>query len=113
MTACAEGKTHYSVISPEMGEIVPVTDDGQGPMEYWNEWALVLASNKREAKILAVRGEVIDGGMWDWVKEARQYDINPFSGMEAEPSVCGHGVCWGCALSCLQCEREFGDDLRS
>ena len=107
---CPEGKTHYSVTSPEMGAKQRITDDGDGPMEYWCEWALVLAANKRDAKLLAIRGETVDGGMHDWVKEARYCGINPFSGLKVEPSICEHGVCWGCEQSCVECHTQYEID---
>jgi hypothetical protein len=102
---CLDGKRHYSVTSPEVGAKIRITDDGDGPIEYWCEWALVLAANKREAKLVAVRGETEDGSLEDWVKEARNDCINPFSGLKVEPSVCEHGVCWGCKQDCIACHK--------
>lgn len=102
---CLDGKTHYSVTSPEMSSGY----SGYGPTEYCYAWALVLASNKREARILAVRGDIEDGEFSDWVEYARHDCMNPFTGIKVELSVCEHGVCWGCEQSCLACKHE--DDL--
>lgn len=102
---CAEGKTHYSVTSPEMSSGY----SGYGPPEYGCDWALVLASNKREARLFAVKGAIEDGDFQEWVSYARADGINPFSGVKVEPSVCEHGVCWGCEQSCISCRRA--DDL--
>jgi len=104
--ACVDGKNHYEVISPEMCD-----DRGWewGPPEYGCDWALVLAANKREAKILTIRGDVVDGGFEDWPDQARSDGICPFSGLKVNLSVCSHGVCWGCKQDCIACHRA--DDL--
>ena len=105
---CVDDKRHYEVISPEMGRVEPVTDDGQGPMEYWCDWVCVLAINARDARSQAVKHPDFKS----WVQEARDSDINPFSGVEAKLTLCEHGVCWGCApeygdINCAECSTQF------
>ena len=89
---CVDDKRHYEVVSSEMGAIEVVTDDGQGPMEYWCDWVLVLATSKRDATKQAIKHR----DFHEWVDEARGAGINPFSGVKATLATCGHGKCWGC-----------------
>ncbi len=44
---------HYLVVSEEYGEVVPVLDYGQGPMEYGCDVWEGEAQNKSDAKTLA------------------------------------------------------------
>lgn len=46
---------HYYVVSPEWGEIVPVTDEGEGPMEYACDVVEVEASNRADARVLGLK----------------------------------------------------------
>ncbi len=103
MKYCIDGKSHYEVLSQEMSQVDVVCDDGTGPLEYWCDYALVLAVNKREARSLAIK----DPGMKSWVEEARQSYINPFSGMKATLSRCEHGWCWACEPGGSEYECEI------
>ena len=67
---------HWSVTSPEFGEVIPILDDGSGPMEYGCDYALVIAPTKRAARSLAVRA---------WRKNARTHSDSlkePMAGVE-------------------------------
>jgi hypothetical protein len=103
MKPCVDNLYHYEVLSPEMGAVQPVTDDGEGPMEYWCDWVMVLATNKRDAMIQAIKHPDFK----EWRQEARDANINPFSGVKATLALCEHGVCWGCAdeegINCDEC----------
>jgi hypothetical protein len=44
----------WLVCSPEYGEVVPVTDEGQGPMEYGCDVVHVEAETRRDALLLGV-----------------------------------------------------------
>jgi len=95
---------HYWVISPEMSEVVPVTDDGQGPREYFACCVAVEANNKREALKAAVKHP----DMQPWVNECRWGGRNPFTGLYVEDPVCKHGVC--CCDLCKQaCDACFDE----
>ncbi len=45
----------YLVYTPEYGTVIPILDDGTGPMEYGCDVLHVRARNRRAAKVLAVR----------------------------------------------------------
>ena len=80
---------HYLVISPEMSDIIPILDDGSGPVEVFCCAASVEASTKREAKIKAITHP----DMKRWVGEQRSDGHNPFTGLRVEIPICPHGVC--------------------
>ena len=42
----------WTVVSPEYGTVVPVTDWGEGPLEYGRDVVYVQAEDPREAKLL-------------------------------------------------------------
>ncbi len=98
---------HWWVVSPEMSEVVPVTDDGQGPLEYFCDVECVAAPTKRKAIALGV------ARMKKWPHEARSDGCNPFAGVTAKNAECPHGVCC-CDLKecanwndyCEKCEEE-------
>lgn len=67
----------YSVLSPEIYEIIPVLDFGVGPKEYFRCYVEVEAQSKRDAKIRALQTEEFA----KWV-EWQRYDLrNPFVGL--------------------------------
>ena len=70
----------YLVISPEIGQIIPVMDDGAGPTEYIRCVAEVEASSKRKAISLAVKHP----DMKEWVMRQRGDGLSPFIGLKGE-----------------------------
>ena len=96
----------FEVISPEMmtyrgGEI--------DPPEYGCCYTIVVAKNKREAIVLAVKHDDFS----EWVSEARGDAVNPFSGLKAQLARCPHGGCWNCnydedvdSSGCAECDAE-------
>ncbi len=67
----------YEVVSPEYGEVIPILDDGTGPMEYGADFLYVRARNAHRAKTLAVRA---------WRRAHAKYlepGENPFTGVKA------------------------------
>src|ERR1700674_701285 len=98
---------HWWVVTPEYGEVIPILDDGSGPMEYQSDVVCVDAPNKRAAKVAAVRRlrDLFPNG---WL---RDHDANPFTGLKAEPAECKHGkIACDCERRqddyCEECERE-------
>ena len=72
----------WMVCSAVYGEVVPVTDDGQGPMEYGRLVVYVTAATKREAARLGV------ATMRRAARRAFEKcyeDGNPFAGLLVEP----------------------------
>jgi hypothetical protein len=106
---CVDDLRHYEVVSPEMSRIDVVCDDGTGPCEYGCDWCVVLAPNKREARIKAIKHDDFS----DWVDEARGDGINPFTGLVVTLARCEHGVCWICrvetapdGITCDECRKD-------
>jgi hypothetical protein len=72
--------TTYIVVGPEYGRIIPVLDDGSGPLEYERDVVTVCAQTAREAKVLGVQ------------LLRKQYylqhytDENPFKGVKVSKS---------------------------
>jgi hypothetical protein len=67
------------VVSAEHGEVVPILDDGTGPMEYGRDVVYVTAASEREAKHVGLRAF----RLW-WNRRGhydRDYDC-PWNGME-------------------------------
>lgn len=102
----------YWVLSPEYGTVIPVLDDGSGPMEYGRDCAAVIALDPRHAKVAAVR---------IWRKDRKSYingdpSSSPYAGLEVNSAICEHGV-WdftdvddkGNALNYNECQ-ECQDD---
>lgn len=97
----------YLVLSPEVGERVDVgLEDGNGPMEYWQDHAYVYTRNARRAKVLALR--LFRRQYRDKGRDYLDYDC-PFVGMSAERARscerCGWPEWrgWPC-LCCETCE---------
>jgi len=84
-------------------------DDGSGPTEYFACCVSVDAKNKREAKSLALKEDLMN----DWIQWARDNNQNPFSGLKVENPVCEHGICWCdiCKQECEECYKEL--DIKS
>lgn len=73
----------FLVITPEYGTVIPILDDGTGPMEYGCDVLHVRARNRRAAKVLAVRAWRRKGRYSLWVN---RNDGNPYVGLKVEPA---------------------------
>jgi hypothetical protein len=105
----------WLVCSPKYGEIVPVLDYGQGPMEYGCDVVFVEAETRRDALLLGVALFRQQGARY--LADAE----NPYAGVKVESQVCSvHGTtqiewkgdhfdCEGCAgmLGEFETEDEF------
>ena len=87
---------HYVVVSG-------VLFDGNGwsePREPYHLASLVLAHNRGDAKVKALKGEVVeDGQAWatDWSDwRAETAGSPPYKGLKVEDTLCDHGTCWAC-----------------
>jgi hypothetical protein len=94
---------HYWVVSPEMSEIVPVLDTGEGPTEYFHCVVPIEAETAADAKVLALK----DPEMEAWIQEARSDGHNPLIGLKAEVAYCPHGICSCCHDGCEKCDLEY------
>ena len=72
----------WYVFTPEYGEVIPITDEGQGPMEYNADVIEVEAETRRDALICGVRLMRANPREYHWF---RHCDGNPFVGVKAEP----------------------------
>ena len=81
---------HWLVITPVYGEVVPVLDYGQGPMEYGADVIEIEAACARDAVALGVK-EMLKGGRVDewssykWCLGQRDAGESPYAGVRAEP----------------------------
>jgi len=72
----------YYVITPEFEVVIPILDDGTGPIEPARDVVEVEAPNKREAIRLGYHElKKIHNG---WINYYRDTDRNPFVGLFAE-----------------------------
>ena len=71
----------YYIITPEYGEVVPILDYGQGPVEYNCDVVEVEAENKRDAIVLGVKYMREHSSQFHWFRHA---DGNPFAGVRTE-----------------------------
>ena len=90
---------HFTVISGEMSEVIPILDYGQGPTEYFKLGVTVDADNKTDAKIIALKTKE----MSKWVSDQRSDDLNPFAGLTVYEHICPHGLCQ-CDVCCPEGE---------
>lgn len=74
---------HYLVITPEYGEVDPVLDYGQGPIEYGCDVIEVEAQTKREARDLGVY-EMLRNKDYQYCRDSRDGGENPFTGITVE-----------------------------
>jgi hypothetical protein len=88
---------HYTVVSGEIGEVVPVTDYGLGPTEYFCCVATVEAENQAKAKALALKTDDFSAWRRDTGGE------NPFTGLKVYDNICPHGKCQ-CEMCCPEGE---------
>ena len=76
---------HWIVVTPEVGVVIPVLDDGSGPMEYGCDVVEVEAESRRDAIALGVR--LMLRGRWreyTYCKEQRAARCSPYTGVRAE-----------------------------
>ena len=73
-------KQWYAVISPEMMEVFPITDDGRGPTEYFRCVTAVHARCPIEAKVKAVRKNAFK----DWREQQEKDDCSPYEGLKVK-----------------------------
>jgi hypothetical protein len=72
----------WTVVGPEYGVVIPITDEGQGPLEYGCDVVEVEADTKADARVLGVHElRKIPRGYID-----RYSDENPFAGLRVFPS---------------------------
>lgn len=96
---------HFIVVTPEMSEVVPVTDYGEGPTEYFRLSVPIEARTASEAKVFAIYTPELS----QWVIDARSDGLNPLCGLEVVSNlICSHGMCHcGCVdIDCAQCINE-------
>lgn len=80
--------TPWLVCSPEYGEVVPVLDDGSGPMEYGCDVVFVEAESRRDALMLGVQLFREKGARY-----LRYDDEHPYAGVTVESLACkAHGA---------------------
>lgn len=72
----------WHVITPEYGEVVPVTDWGEGPAEYVRDVIEVEAETRRDALIMGVRLMRANAYVYRWFRD--WVDGNPFVGVTVE-----------------------------
>lgn len=106
---------HWSVVTPEYGTVIPILDDGTGPIEYGADYVCVEADTKRQALVAGVRKLRSTGS--HWMEDQNSDGASPFTGLKAEKLLCPHGVCCFCDLDncpiqydtvvCQQCEDDW------
>lgn len=76
----------WYVISPEYGEVVPVLDYGQGPIEYGRDVIEVQARTKKEAISAGVAMMLkVVGRQFKGVQDTVASGMCPYTGFTAEP----------------------------
>lgn len=80
----------YYVVTPEYGDVVPVLDYGQGPIEYGRDVIEIEARNERDAIALGVREMLRQptdrfGNPYRYCRDARKHGENPYVGVFVEP----------------------------
>lgn len=98
----------WLVVTPEYGEIIPITDEGQGPTEYQADVIEVEAETRRDAIVIGVKMMRANSRDYHWF---RHCDGNPFVGITAElmPVPCracegtGDGEIHGVSGECSAC----------
>ena len=99
----------WYVVTPEYGEVVPVLDYGQGPLEYQADVIEIEAETRRDAILIGVKMMRENPSKYHWFRHA---DGNPFAGVKAElvPECCRvchgfGGVDDGVSGDAIQCPR--------
>ena len=80
------------VITPEYGEVIPITDDGQGPTEYQSDAIEIEADTRRDAIVIGVAIMRANTSVYHWF---RHCDGNPFVGIRAEETPVPCDTCEG------------------
>lgn len=81
----------WAVITPEYGVMIPVTDEGLGPLEYGCDVIEIEADTRRAAVVLGVK-EMLRGGKgghghglrYQWCRDQRSDGRSPHAGVKAE-----------------------------
>ena len=98
----------WLIVSPEYGEVIPVTDEGQGPVEYGADVVHVEAETRRDAVILGVQLFKRRGARY-----LHHCDGGPYAGVHAIAQDCpAHGMPqWNRDhYECPQCDALVGYD---
>jgi hypothetical protein len=75
----------YYVVTPEYSEIIPVLDDGSGPMEYCCDVIEIEAENTRDAIALGVKLMLESSEKeFPWVHSCRSDGYCPWAGIKAK-----------------------------
>ena len=98
----------WLVVTPEYGEVIPITDEGQGPTEYQADCIEVEADTRRDAIVIGVMLMRTNNRDYHWF---RHCDGNPYVGIKAElmPEPCracegtGGGEIHGVSGECSAC----------
>jgi hypothetical protein len=72
----------WLVITTEIATVIPVTDEGYGPLEYSRDVIEIEADSRRDAVALGVR-EMLRLG-WTYVSDQRADGCSPYTGVRAE-----------------------------
>ena len=98
----------WLVLTPEYGEVIPITDEGQGPTEYQRDGIEIEAATKRDAILCGVRLMRARPRDYHWF---RHCDGNAYVGITAEivPDMCVPCEGTGCSGAhpdepCSACE---------
>lgn len=80
----------FYVVTPEYSYVVPVLDDGTGPLECGADVFEVEADSKQDAVALGVK-EMLRGRVgherYRWCVDARRDGVSPYAGVKAIPRV--------------------------
>lgn len=96
----------WLVVTPEFGEVVPILDYGQGPMEYQCDVIEVEAETRRDAVLVGVALMRSQPRQFHYFRD--HLDGNPYAGVKAElmPDPCP--ACQGLGFidhaDCAACE---------
>ena len=83
----------WYVVTPEYGTVIPITDEGQGPMEYGSDVIEIEAETRRDAIALGVREMLRNPWRsknwicYKWCKDQRSCGLSPYAGVKAYPVV--------------------------
>lgn len=72
----------WYVITPEYGEVIPITDEGQGPMEYQCDLIEIEALTAEDARLLGVKVMLADTRTYRWFRDC---DGSPYAGITVIP----------------------------
>ena len=78
----------WYVVTPEYGTVIPVLDDGTGPMEYGADVIEIEAETKRDAIALGVKEMLrlnrdANGWRFTWCKDQRDSGCSPYAMVKA------------------------------